>query len=112
MFHEEGNAFTWFVRHHLVNSATRSDCNKKQLRFPDYKHDKQTKRKKWPVTLQYSCDLSFPGEPDFCARVKADKQRHKRLHMFQPSAAPVLICYLASSWLVIFRPQVEPSTSA
>lgn len=38
--------------------------------------------------------------------------RYKHLHMFQPSAVPLLICYLLSSWLVIFHPQVEPSTSA
>lgn len=51
-------------------------CNKKLLSFPDYKHDKKPTRGRVrvraTVTLQQSCDLSFPGKLDFFARVKAD----------------------------------------
>ena len=116
MFYEEGECI-----HRVCSTsfskprATCGEYNKKQLQFPDSKHDKKPRgrvRVRATVALHYTYDLSFTGELDFFVRVKPDKQRHKRLHMFQPSAAPVLICYLASSWLVIFRPQVEPSTSA
>lgn len=86
-----------------------SECNNKRLQIPYYKQDQKPRSSdRWP----YKILVTFPCERFlfFFARVKSDKQMHKCLHMFQPSDAPVLICYLASSWLVIFCPQVEPST--
>ena len=84
-----------------------SAFNKKQLQFPAYKCVKKPTRRSGQWHYNSLVTFSFQANQIF---LQGWNQTSKR--MFQPSAAPVLICYLASSWLVIFCPQVEPSTSA
>lgn len=90
-----------------MSRTTYREFNKKQLQFPAYKHVKKPTRRsgQWPYNSLVT--FSFQANQIF---LRGWNQTSKR--MFQPSAAPVLICYLASSWLVIFCPQMEPSTSA
>lgn len=90
----------------LQSGATRTR-NDIQLQLPDcILQQKPT----WPSASCYSYDLSSEMER-MLFRAVLHNLIHKLQHMLQPSA-PRLVRYLASSWLIIFHPQVEPSPSS